>query len=123
MFEIEVTDHFSSAHRLRDQGGKCENLHGHNWFVTVKARGEKLDSVGLLVDFKVLKTHLSELCDGLDHLEINTLPPFDTINPSTEHLARYIFGKMQERLAGTPARVDSVRVSEGPNTAATYFEE
>lgn len=121
IYEIEVTDHFSSAHRLREQGSKCENLHGHNWFVTVKLRGPKLDSIGLLVDFKVVKTHLETLLDTLDHHELNCVPPFDEINPSTENLARFIFLKMAEALADTGARMHSVRVSEGPNTAATYF--
>jgi 6-pyruvoyltetrahydropterin/6-carboxytetrahydropterin synthase len=121
MFEIEVTDHFSSAHRLREQGSKCENLHGHNWFVTVVARGEALDPIGLVVDFKVVKTHLKEILDTLDHHELNTLEPFDVINPSTENIAKFIFDDMSHRLAGTPARMHRVRVSEGPNTAATYI--
>jgi 6-pyruvoyltetrahydropterin/6-carboxytetrahydropterin synthase len=123
MWEIEVTDHFAAAHRLREQGGRCENIHGHNWFVTVKARGDELDSVGVLVDFKVLKRHLAELLDALDHHELNCVPPFDEINPSTENLARHVFVEMDRRLAATPARVHSVRVSEGPNTAATYYGE
>jgi len=30
-------------------------LHGHNWKVEVELAGEKLDHIGMLVDFKVLK--------------------------------------------------------------------
>ena len=123
MWEIEVTDHFSSAHRLREQGSACERMHGHNWFVTVKVGSETLDGIGLVIDFKVLKKHLKEILDALDHQDLNAIPPFDEVNPSTENLARWIHEKMAGRLEGTNARMRSVRVSEGPNTAATYFEE
>jgi 6-pyruvoyltetrahydropterin/6-carboxytetrahydropterin synthase len=119
-WEIEVTDHFAAAHRLREQGSACENVHGHNWFVTVFARCDGLDRIGLGIDFKIVKSHLHEILDGLDHKDLNCVPPFDTTNPSTEHLARFVWERMSERLAGSPARIARVRVSEGPNTAATY---
>lgn len=123
MYEIEVTDHFSSAHRLREQGSACEHVHGHNWFVTVTLRCEDLDGIGLGIDFKVVKNHMGEVLGGLDHKDLNEIPPFDEVNPSTENLARFIFEQMAERLADTPARMHRVRVSEGPNTAATYIGE
>ena len=123
MYEIEVTDHFSSAHRLREQGSACERLHGHNWFVTVTLRAEALDEIGLGIDFKVIKRHLKELLDVLDHQDLNTIAPFDEINPSTENLARYIYERLGERLEGQNARVHRVKVSEGPNTSATYIGE
>ncbi|MBW2261182.1 MAG: 6-carboxytetrahydropterin synthase QueD [Deltaproteobacteria bacterium] len=123
MYEIEVMDHFSSAHRLRDQGSACERMHGHNWFVTVTLRSETLDDIGLVIDFKVVKKDLGEILDVLDHQDLNAIPPFDEINPSTENLARHIFEQMAQRLAGAAARVHGVRVSEGPNTAATYYGE
>lgn len=122
-FEIEVTDHFSSAHRLRDQGSACERMHGHNWFVTVTLRCETLDGIGLGVDFKVVKEALGDVLSGLDHKDLNEIPPFDEINPSTENLARFIFERMAERLEGAHARMHRVRISEGPNTAATYIGE
>ena len=120
-YEIEVTDHFSSAHRLRDQGSACERMHGHNWFVTVTLRSETLDDIGLVIDFKVVKKHLKEILGVLDHQDLNAIPPFDTINPSTENLARHIFEQMSGRLAGAAVGVHRVRVSEGPNTAASFY--
>ena len=35
MYEVIVRDHFSAAHQLRNYGGMCENLHGHNWKIEV----------------------------------------------------------------------------------------
>jgi 6-pyruvoyltetrahydropterin/6-carboxytetrahydropterin synthase len=123
MYEIEVTDHFSSAHRLREQGSACERMHGHNWFVTVTLRCGELDSIGLGIDFKVVKEILREVLGGLDHRDLNEVQPFDQINPSTENLARYVFERLAERLSDAPVRMYKVRISEGPNTAATYIGE
>ena len=90
--------------------------------MTVTLRSETLDDIGLVVDFKVVKKHLGEVLGVLDHQDLNAIPPFDRMNPSTENLARHIHEQMTERLTGSSARVHSVRVSEGPNTAATYTE-
>jgi 6-pyruvoyltetrahydropterin/6-carboxytetrahydropterin synthase len=49
MYELKVVTQFSAAHQLRNLGGKCEELHGHNWKIEVIVRGEKLDSAGLLI--------------------------------------------------------------------------
>ena len=35
MFEVTIIKSFSSAHKLADIGGKCEELHGHNFKVEV----------------------------------------------------------------------------------------
>ena len=35
MFEVSVKGSFSAAHSLQEIGGKCENLHGHNFAVEV----------------------------------------------------------------------------------------
>ncbi|MDD4277816.1 MAG: 6-carboxytetrahydropterin synthase, partial [Candidatus Cloacimonetes bacterium] len=31
MYLLNVSDHFSAAHRLCGYEGACSNLHGHNW--------------------------------------------------------------------------------------------
>ena len=52
MHEVSIEMEFSSAHALRGYRGKCENTHGHNYKVEVHVRGENLDHIGLLVDFR-----------------------------------------------------------------------
>ena len=123
MYEIEVTDHFSSAHRLRGEGSCCENLHGHNWFVTVFVRCRDLDGIGIGIDFKAVKREMEGVLAALDHRDLNSVPPFDAQNPSAENIARFVLVEMQRRLSGHRAKVHRVRVSEGPNTAATCMAE
>ena len=44
-----------SVHNLREYQGQCEELHGHNWKIEVVGRADRLDRIGLAVDFKELK--------------------------------------------------------------------
>jgi 6-pyruvoyltetrahydropterin/6-carboxytetrahydropterin synthase len=59
--------HFSSGHTLTNYDGKCANLHGHNYKVVIEVGGN-LDSLGMVVDFGLIKTEFNALVDEvLDH--------------------------------------------------------
>ena len=68
MFELKVTTHFAAAHQLQMVGEKCENLHGHNWNVEVRVRGDKLDEAGVLVDFGIVKKHVRAIMKELERV-------------------------------------------------------
>ena len=59
----------SASHRLKlSYESKCENLHGHNWIITVYCQAEQLNEDGMVVDF----THIKEVVKGqLDHKNLN----------------------------------------------------
>jgi 6-pyruvoyltetrahydropterin/6-carboxytetrahydropterin synthase len=124
MFEVAVEHTFAAAHALRGYRGKCENLHGHNYRVQVVIEGERLNSIGLLYDFKDLKRILREISDRLDHFNLNELPPFEAVNPSAENLARYFHDEVARGIAETspevPVRIGFVRVWETETSVATY---
>ncbi len=122
MFEISVKTHFSGAHFLKGYDGVCANLHGHNWEVEVFLRGAKTDSVGMLVDFKRVKAAIHEAIDPLDHRELNRLAMFAHENPSSENLARYLFGALSKQLNSRSVKIQRVSVSESPGTSAAYWE-
>ena len=119
MYELRVESSFAAAHSLRGYGGNCERLHGHNWKVEVRLAADRLNPVGLAVDFRQVKELLKGVLATLDHEHLNDLEPFRKENPSTERLAQYIF----EGLAATlPAgvRLTEVTAWESPDCAATY---
>src|SRR5262245_29137855 len=121
MYEVTIEEEFSAAHALRGYKGKCENLHGHNWKVEVFVRGERLDSVGMLVDFTELKAVTRRILSRLDHHNLNEMPPFDhEINPSSEHLAGFILHQIAAAINNDRVKVFKVRVWETPSTSATY---
>ena len=122
MFEITTEAHFSAAHRLRNYNGPCENLHGHNWAVRASVRCEALDKSGLGIDFKILKRGLKAVLDEFDHSDINEV--FDPLglSPSSENIAKYIYGKLNALLAGDGVKAFRVEVQETPGNSAAYFE-
>ncbi len=119
MYEVTIRSNFSSAHRLREYKGKCENLHGHNWAVEAAVSSKTLDEHGLLIDFGRLKEKLRGILDGLDHTNLNELPPFDKENPTSENIAKFIFDKLK----GSGIRAQRVSVWESDTSCATYFAE
>ena len=121
MFRIVVFDYFSSAHQLKGYQGQCEEVHGHNWKVEVELAGDRLDDIGLLVDFRAVKKILKNILDGLDHKMLNQVPPFDRINPSSELIARHIYTRFKQELTGD-AKVNSITVWESENSRAIYSE-
>jgi 6-pyruvoyltetrahydropterin/6-carboxytetrahydropterin synthase len=124
MFELTIIEEFEAAHRLPEYEGKCCRLHGHNWRVEVVVRGTELDSSGLLIDFKVLKSHVAEVLLTLDHYYLNETEAFLNVPPTAEHIAKYVY----ERLTGHSAFVDrvkiyAVKVWESPRSCAAYIPE
>ena len=99
----------AGAHRLElSYPSKCENIHGHNWIVTVYCAAKELNSDGMVCDFK----HIKEKIHGyLDHGYLNELLPF---NPTAENIAKWICDQLPQCY-----RVD---VQESEGNMATYEE-
>ncbi len=121
MFEIFIKTHFAGAHHLRDYPGDCEKPHGHNWKIEVAVRATALDHCGMGIDFKVLKKIVGGVVDKLDHNDLNTLPYFQDINPSSEHIARFIFDEVRPQLNSDRYALYSVTVLETDSQGLTYF--
>lgn len=116
MYNIKAEGTFSSAHNLRGYKGKCEELHGHNWKVEITVSSNKLDKIGMVMDFKYLKAKLNEVLDKLDHKYLNDLPYFKKVNPTSENIAKYIYDNLKTAVAA----IKSVRVWESDNSSAAY---
>lgn len=120
MYELMVAGRFAAAHSLRNFKGRCEALHGHNWRVEVVVGGIQVDEAGLIMDFGELKKLMHQAMDQLDHCHLNEVSPFDTVNPSSEHISRHLY---QEIAKGLPPHVRMLRVSawESEDSRATYL--
>ena len=119
MYRLRVESHFDAAHRLVGYKGKCSRVHGHRWKVEVFVSGDKLDNMGILVDFEVLKQRLEKMVEKLDHSFLNDSKEIG--NPTSENISRYIF----KSLKGLPnsVKLEKVRVWESPDSWCEYFEE
>lgn len=119
MYRLSTETEFAAAHNLREYNGKCERLHGHNYRVRTVVAGEKLGDDGMLVDFHRLKDIVDRVISRIDHRYLNEVVPFDELNPTTEHIARFIAGEVGK---GLPAGVHVAEVTcwESDKCAVTY---
>ncbi|MBM4332595.1 MAG: 6-carboxytetrahydropterin synthase QueD [Deltaproteobacteria bacterium] len=120
MYEIKIKTDFSAAHNLREVGGKCESLHGHNFSVEVAVESETLNELGMVLDFRLLKNKTRDVLQALDHRYLNELSMFKEKNPSSENLAAYIFEELARRIDQGTHRVSRVSVWESDTSQATY---
>ena len=122
MFEIHVSAEFEAAHRVAGYNGKCDRLHGHSWIVEASVTGKKLDNLGMLVDFKVVKGRLRDLLETLDHQYLNELPAFaDGHNPTAEHIAKYVYEEMSKaEFFDDNVKLKYIQVWESPKSSAIY---
>ena len=119
MYRLRIESHFDAAHKLVGYKGKCSRVHGHRWKVEVFVLGEKLNSIGILVDFEVLKQKLEKIVEKFDHSFLNDFKEIG--NPTSENISKYIF----KNLKGLPnsVKLEKVRVWESPEAWCEYFEE
>lgn len=119
--DIFIKTHFSGGHHLRAYPGNCENPHGHNWKVKVTVRATKLDQLGMGIDFKQLKQTVNIVMDELDHRDLNQHPAFAAINPSSEHIAMFLFHRLQEPLTTERYTLYAVEVRETDSSGVIYY--
>ena len=122
MYEIKIVTTFAAAHSLRNYPGNCKNIHGHNWKIEVVMQSEHLDDLGMSIDFRMLKQETAGLLNALDHTFLNDHSPFNTINPTAENMARWLYEALSKRVNGPHAKVSRLSVWENENSSASYFE-
>lgn len=120
MYQAKIKSQFAAAHNLREVGGKCEALHGHNFTVEVAVEAETLDALGMVIDFRLLKEKTRSVLEKLDHRYLNELPFLQGKNPSSENLAAYIYGELAGQIDGGGRRVSWVAVWESDSSQAIY---
>lgn len=112
---------FAAAHAIRGHTRGCQNLHGHNYRVRVHLRAERLDPLGMVLDFADLKVMMQEIVGPFDHAVINDIPPFDRRNTTAELVSQYVFEEVARRLAEQErVRVARVEVWENDTSCAIY---
>ena len=123
---------FAAAHAIRGHTRGCQNLHGHNYRVRVHLAAERLDALGMVLDFADLKAIVQEILAPFDHHVINEVPPFDRRNTTAELLSAYFFEEVEAGLrrfaapadtgdaAGRGVRVVRVEVWENDSSCAVY---
>jgi 6-pyruvoyltetrahydropterin/6-carboxytetrahydropterin synthase len=114
---------FSASHRLHSDAmsaeeniatyGKCNNPHGHghNYAVEITVSGQVDPGTGMvcnLADFDAFVHR--EIIDRFDIENLNMLPEFASVIPSTENLCTVVHDILQRGF--THAHLEKVRIEE-----------
>jgi 6-pyruvoyltetrahydropterin/6-carboxytetrahydropterin synthase len=141
---------FAAAHFSILEGGS-ERIHGHNYRVSLRARG-RVRPDGTVVDFAALKSAVRAECELLDHRMLLPgdcpdvaiepggdghvavregarrflFPEAEVVvlpvrNTTCECLAGYLLGRVRARLGELPVRLEAT-VEESPGQGATIAE-
>lgn len=128
---------FCAGHRVYGHESKCAHLHGHNYriYFTIEAIGTKLDTIGRVLDFSVIKELLCEwLEENWDHqflvfsedpiksflLEIDDTVVVVPFNPTAENMGEYLVEVIGPKsLRGTGTRLTKVVIEETRKCSAT----
>jgi len=117
MYSISKKFNFSASHTLEElpKAHPCSNLHGHNYIITIELRGEDLNEVGFIKDYRELQPIKEFIDKHYDHRHLNDFLPF---NPTSENIAKHLYEVFKDSFP----QLYSVTVQETDKTAATYYE-
>ncbi|HLT24497.1 MAG TPA: 6-carboxytetrahydropterin synthase [Ignavibacteria bacterium] len=130
MIYITRKEHFSSAHKLNNNilseaenkeiYGKCNDFHGHNYYLEVTLKGTPDPDSGYVMDLKKLKRIIqTEILEKVDHKYLNDLDIFKDTIPTTERMAIVFWNLLESKVKSDNARLYSVKLYE---TAKNYVE-
>ena len=115
---LRVRSRFEAAHHLLSYRGQPEPNQGHSFGVEVALRATELDGEGMAHDFVAVKNALDARARELDHRDLNELPHFLGLSPTTERVAEWFWRALGESLPGVS--IAEVTVWEGPDCSATF---
>ena len=114
---------FSASHRLHSSAmsdqenqsvyGKCNNPHGHghNYAVEITVAGQVDSATGMVCNLADLDAFVEEnILERFGHQNLNMLPAFQGIVPTTENLCVRVYDILREGFHH--AQVEKIRVEE-----------
>jgi 6-pyruvoyltetrahydropterin/6-carboxytetrahydropterin synthase len=107
MYYLKKTLEVCGAHNLcLDYDSPCQNVHGHNYIITIYCKSETLNHNGMIIDFSAIK----EVVMKFDHTVTNNVIP--DLNPTAENMAKWLVDQIPSCY-----RAD---VEETKNNVASY---
>ena len=115
---------FEASHFLPFHKGKCSNIHGHRYELTVYVRKSWRSGItqeeGMVVDYGVLTKAVEEvIINELDHKHLNDLDCVSSkhfLNPTAENLILWIAEKLQTHLTDKGLYLMEVQLKETENS-------
>lgn len=131
MLYITRKEHFSSSHKLHNPDlsekrneeifGKCNNFHGHNYYIEVTLEGTPDTESNYVMDLKILKKIIhEEILNKVDHQYLNELEIFKDIIPTTENMVLKFWELLEPKVNRKNVRLHSIKLYETDKNYVEY---
>lgn len=124
---------FDAAHRILNHESKCKMLHGHRYALEASFAAKKLDDLGRVIDFGIVRELLGTWID--EHFDHNTILSIKDKklgekiaaetgqkifyldeNPTAENIAKFLFKKICPKIfAKKNVKCVAIKLYETPN--------
>jgi len=121
VFELGAEAFFGARHYVTIDGVEGPP-HQHSFRVEIVTESSSQDEDGIVIGFANARRMVEELVGRYNEMLLNTVPPFDEIQPTLENIAKVIYQELVPRLAGEAVKLKQVRVWESPTSHASYSE-
>jgi len=121
MFIISVERYFRASHQLILPDGSKEPVHKHDWMVIADVSSERLNSMGIVMNFQKLQVMIDKIVTTFNNKALESIGFFQKNNPSAENVAKYIYEKLRNELP-EGVKLQNIRVVEEPGCSATFHE-
>lgn len=122
MFKVTVQTSFWASHQLTLAEGEKEPVHSHNWKVKAEVSGEKVNHLGLLIDFNKLKQLIDNITKPFTNQLLENSEYFRNRNTTAEIIAKYIFEKLQPQLP-EHLTLECISVTEGEGCTGKFLKK
>lgn len=134
MIFITRKEHFSASHKLENPAltkeqnieifGKCNHLHGHNYYMEVTLSGTPDPESGYVMDLKKLKKILLDnIINKVDHSFLNELDIFKGIIPTTENMTKVFWDILKDIINRDNVKLYSIKIFETDKNSVEYRGE
>lgn len=113
MYTLNSQHRIYASHYLKDQGGRCEKLHGHQYEIILEIKQDDLDYKNMIIDTYEVEKIFNDFI-GVDHLHLNEFMNED--NPTMEFMAKYFYDNLKKQIPN----LNSVTVYETPEGSVRY---
>ncbi|GAP07141.1 MAG TPA: 6-carboxytetrahydropterin synthase [Anaerolinea thermolimosa] len=112
-YKLIMSAFFNAAHSV-SFGPSRGNLHRHSYHLRVTAMASALAPDNSLVPYETLRQIMTKITAAYEGTILNNLPPFRTIQPTTEALAAIVAQQIERLARDLPIKIIEVTVMESP---------
>ncbi|MCX7834126.1 MAG: 6-carboxytetrahydropterin synthase [Ignavibacteria bacterium] len=131
MLYITRKEHFSASHILTNKKltikknekifGKCNEYHGHNYYLEITVCGKLKKESGYVFDLKLLSKIIQDkIISKVDHKLLNEVDIFKNTIPTTENMAIIFWRILKPELDKYKIKLYSIKIYETEKNIVEY---